>query len=120
LLLKPPPNDSSVSLIHKISEFYKNIYLLGPKLPKKDKFGIFLKIENLCLELYQLFITATFEVKDNKLPYLKNARIKIEMLKRLLRLTYELNIIKDKQYINLESSLQEMSKMTNGWIKYLN
>ena len=31
---------------------------------------------------------------------------------------YELGLIKNK-YLEFEADLQEISKMTNGWIKYL-
>jgi len=105
--------------LHKIIELYKQIYWLSPKIPKKDKFGIWLKIENICLDLMSLIIAASLESKVNKLPILNSTRIKIESLKRLIRICRELNIIDDKIYIIIESSLQEISKMTNGWIRYL-
>ena len=89
-------------------------------MPKKDKLGIFMKIENICLEVIQLIITAALESKNSKLPLLGTARTKIELLKRLIRIIYELNIIPDNKYLELELDLQEISKMTNGWIKYLN
>ena len=106
-------------LVHKTCELYKKIYLLSPKLPKKDRFGIFLKIENVCLETIDLIIKASLETKINKFPILNSARIKIEILKRLFRIIFELGIIENKKYIDLELDLQEISKMTNGWIKYL-
>lgn len=106
-------------MVHKICEFYKKIYLLSPKIPKKDRFGIYLKIENICLEIISLTIAAALERKENKFQVLNSARIKIEVLKRLIRITRELNIIEEKKYTNLESDLQEISKMINGWIKYL-
>ncbi|MEK7566331.1 MAG: four helix bundle protein [Patescibacteria group bacterium] len=109
----------NASLIHKICEFYKKIYLLSPKIPKKDRFGIYLKIENLCLEVVNLIISAAFETKTNKTLVLNSARIKIEVLKRFFRMVYELNIIESKKYLEFETDLQEISKMTNGWIKYL-
>lgn len=78
-----------------------------------------MKIEALCLEIVSLIITAAFEPRNRKLEILCLARIKIELLKRLFRLTYELKIIGVKFYLDFESDLQEMSKMVNGWIKYL-
>lgn len=93
--------------------------MLSPKLPKKDRFGIYFKIENTCLETLILIITASLESKNGKLLPLNSARVKIELLKRLIRITYELNLIKNNKYVELESDLQEISKMTNGWIKYL-
>ena len=105
--------------MHKIIELYKKIYWLSPKIPKKDKFGIWLKIENIVLDLISLIIAAALEFRTNKLPILNSARIKIETLKRLVRICKELNVINDKYYINLEFHLCEISKMANGWIKYL-
>jgi len=98
---------------------YKKIYLLSPKIPKKDKFGIWLKIESICLEVIDSITAASLEFKTNKLLILNSARIKIELLKRLIRICEELNIIENKNYINLELDLCEISKMANGWIKYL-
>jgi len=106
-------------LAHKFCEFYKQIYLIGPKIPKRNRYGIYLKIENICLETINLLITASLEIRNNKLPILNSVRIKIEVLKRLIRIAYEFNVIGNKKYINLELDLQEISKMTNGWIKYL-
>jgi len=71
--------------LHKIIGLYKQIYLLSSKLPKKDKFGIWLKIENIVLDLISLIIAAALEFKTNKLPILTSTRIKIEILKRLIR-----------------------------------
>jgi len=105
--------------LHKICEFYKKVYLLSPKIPKKDRFGIYLKIENLCLEIMILTITAVFEIKTNKFQILNSARIKIEVLKRLFTIICEIKIVEDKKYLELELDLQEISKMANGWIKYL-
>lgn len=106
-------------LIHKLDEFYRNIYLLGKQIPKRDHFGIFLKIENVLLDIFELVITAALETRINKTIPLNSARIKIEILKRLIRLIQELNIIESKTYLALEADLQEISKMINGWIKYL-
>ena len=112
-------NKFDTPITHKLCEFYKKIYRLSPKLPKKDRFGIYLKIEHNCLEILDLTIESSLEVKANKFNTLNSARIKIETLKRLLRIIYELRLIDDKKYIDLETDLQEISKMSNGWIKYL-
>ena len=56
---------------------------------------------------------------EEKVPLLQNARIKIENLKHLIRICHELKIIEDNQYIFIEHSLQEISKMAFGWLKYL-
>jgi len=106
-------------LVHKVSEFYKQLCAYSSKIPKRARFGVYLKIENICLEILCLILTASFQTKTEKLPTLNTARVQIETLKPLVRITCELKIISQQQYLYLEKSLQEMSKMTNGWIKYL-
>lgn len=71
------------------------------------------------MELITQIIQAVFESKQNKLPILNKSRVDIELLKNLFRIIHYLNIIPAFKYIELESDLQEISKMTNGWIKYL-
>lgn len=88
-------------------------------MPKKDRFGLYLKIETATLETFELCLTASLESKLDKLQYLSSARTKVELLKRFVRMAYELKIIENRKYIDFQSDLQEISKMINGWIKYL-
>ncbi|MEK7600350.1 MAG: four helix bundle protein [Patescibacteria group bacterium] len=88
-------------------------------MSKRDRFGLYVKIESLCLELLDSLIAAAFESKVNKRPILASARVKIEILKRLTRLAYSIKAIDLKKYTRLETELQEISKMTSGWIRYL-
>lgn len=107
-------------IIHKIEEFYRKFYSLGKKISKRDRFGIYLKIEGVVLEIFELTISAALETKNNKLPLINSARVKVEVLKRIIRTTAELKIIESKDYIELESELQQISKMINGWRNYAN
>ncbi|MEK7565315.1 MAG: four helix bundle protein [Patescibacteria group bacterium] len=106
-------------MVHRITEFYKQVYILSNRIGKRDKFGIWLKIENICLEIVRLMIKTALSSKPNKLSLLDSVRTEVEVLKRLLRIANELLIIQIKIYLKLESDLQEISRMTNGWIKYL-
>jgi hypothetical protein len=78
-----------------------------------------LKIENLLLEIIDTVLTAAFQNKNSKLPTLNSARIKIEVMKRMIRLAGELNIVENANYLELEKDLQEISKDTNNWIRSL-
>jgi len=57
--------------------------------------------------------------RKNKRASLERLRINIEVIKNLVRLENELKIIKDKKYLALSADLLEISKMVNGWLKYL-
>jgi hypothetical protein len=116
----PPPNQNlNIPLFHKLDILYQTLYRIGTHLPKRDKLGIWTSIETQCLEIITLVITAAFTAPPEKQEMLAKARIHTEIIKRLIRSAHELRIIQEKTYISLQSSLQEISKMIYGWIRYL-
>lgn len=100
-------------------KLYAYIYLIGNKLPKRDKLGLHSHIEKEFLKTLSSLIQASLESKNEKSIVLKKARIQIEILKQLIRTEYEIKIISEKIYFKIEENLQEISKMTNGWLKYM-
>lgn len=68
----------------------------------------------------QDIISAALESGNRKTPILSAARTRIELIKRLVRLMSELHIVQENWYVTIESELQEISKMLNGWIRYYN
>ncbi len=109
---------SDLPIVHKITEFYKDVYKLGMQLPKRDKFGIQLKIEENCLTMLELSIEAALKTKEEKKLFLQQLRSKAEILKHLIRTAHELKIFDQKVYIILEGKLQEISKMAYGWMQH--
>ncbi len=95
------------------------MYQTGNKLTKRDKLGIHTHIENITLEIINNIISASFANRQSKLVSLEKTRTSLEVLKHLVRTEYELKIINDKTYFRIEGMLIEISKMTNGWIKYI-
>ena len=119
MTIKPPPQEVSVPIVHKISELYKSLYALGKKIPKRDKFGIHLKIEGVCLDCLTLSIEAALSPRSEKAQILKSLRVKIDVMKKLIRILYEIGAINFNTYISIEKLLQEISKMATGWIAYV-
>jgi len=88
-------------------------------MPKQNKLGIHKIIEKYSLNILAILIDSALRSRQNKQETLNQARRDIEVLKHLIRLEYELGIIKEKSYINLASMLENISMMTTGWIKSL-
>jgi len=102
-----------------MTSFYKGVYIMCKKLPKHDRFGIGKNIEDSCLACLNLMIEAALSSKEIKKDIIQKARIKIEVLKKLITLLEELKIIDYKKCMGLQDQLQEISKMTFGWIDSL-
>ncbi len=67
----------------------------------------------------ELTIEARFLVAKNKIRVLEITRIKNEVLKHTIRTEYEFKIINEKEYLRLAGQIVEISRMINGWIRYL-
>lgn len=94
--------------------------MLSKQLPKSDKLGIAAEIEKIMLSMHELTITAALSPKSDKIPHLQSIRIKTDVLKKMIRLMFDLKIIDDKKYFVLQLDLQEISKEATNWQNYLN
>jgi four helix bundle protein len=106
-----------IPVFHKTYELYKFFYQLVAHFPKKDRYSIGQKIENGMLGLIEDIVTASQLSKSEKVPTLQGASIKLDVLKVLIRCCKDLKIIDNKNYLLLESKLQEIGRMLGGWIK---
>ena len=86
-------------------------------MPKRDKLGIHKIIEEKCIIILSNAIDSALSSKDTKILLLRKLRRDIETLKHLIRMEYELNIIKEKTYLSLAHMLQDISMMATGWYK---
>jgi len=110
--------NANILIVHDITELYKKIYKLNQRVSKRNKFGIFLKIENACLEIMSLAIKSAFTAKGDKEKFISQLRVMVELLKNLVRVAYELDILDKNTYIDIQIDLQKISKMGLGWLKY--
>jgi four helix bundle protein len=106
-----------IPVFQKTYELYKFFYQLVAHFPKKDRYSIGQKIENGMLGLIEDIVTASQLSKSEKVPTLQGASIKLDVLKVLIRCCKDLKIIDNKNYLLLESKLQEIGRMLGGWIK---
>jgi len=102
-----------------LAEVYKETYRLGKKVSKRERFGLYARIEAAALECWTLSIEAALTEKSTKDAVLKKLRIAINVTKQLIRVAQELQIINDKNYFILQEKLVEASKMAHGWLAYM-
>jgi len=86
-------------------------------MPKRDKLGLHKTIEEKCIIILSSSIESALSSRNSKAESLGKLRKDIETLKHLVRMEYELNIIKEKTYLFLAHILQDISMMATGWHK---
>lgn len=85
--------------------------------PRKDRYALGQKCETTLLEILEAVVLASSLSKQEKLPVLKKASSKIDILRILFELGKDLKIIENKKYQILETGLSEIGRMFGGWIK---
>jgi len=102
-------------LFQKSYDTYKSIHDLIKKYPKNERYSLGEKSERLCLNIIEEIIIASRSKREWKIPNIEKALIKSELLKIFIRLAYETHCMNEKQYLAIESALQEIGRMLGGW-----
>jgi len=114
------PSWQDTPIFVKTYELYKNFYVNLSSFPRKDRYTLGQKCETVLLDLLESIIIASNLSKQDKLPILRKASLKIDLLRTFFRLGKDLKIIENKKYIDFENSVSEIGKMIGGWIKTTN
>ncbi len=86
------------------------------KFPKSQKYLLGDRIETTLLDIMDLLIQAVYT--KNRASFLKDANLKIEKLRYLIRLTMDLKYLSIKQYEYASKCLNEIGSEIGGWLKY--
>lgn len=98
-------------------DFLKWLFLTTEKFPKKSRFTIVNKLDNLAINILDQIIEARYSKK--KLFIVKNINLEVEKLRVLLRISFELRFMPVKSYEYSMRQLYEAGSMAGGWVKYL-
>ena len=72
-------------------------------------------ITNIFIESIEAIVTASFLMREQKLPYIRLAIRKIDTLKIFLMMLWETKSSDNKKYITLSERIDEVGKMLGGW-----
>ena len=109
----------STPLFQKVYDLYRLLHLYHDKIPKPKRYTIWQKCESATLDLLEALIATSHLSGEKRLGSLRLMSQKIDLLKVLTRLAKDTQTIDIKKYITIETLLQEIGKMTGGWIKFV-
>lgn len=110
---------SKETIIQKVYDLLKFAIPVLNKYPRNQKFTLADRIQNQFSDLLELYIDAYYASSSKKKPLLQQANIQLEKLRHYLRLSYELRLISSNKYQEFATRLNEIGKMTGGWLKSL-
>ena len=110
--------DSRLIIYEKSMELIYYSKNLLNKYPKSERFDLCTDIKKSCYHILEL-VTRAWKTSSNqkRLEYLEDADIEIVILKSLIRASYKLKYITDKNYMSWNNNVTEIGKMIGGWIK---
>lgn len=114
----PPKKNNftlDIPIFAKLYDFYKNLSARIPSFPKTKRYTLGQKLENVTLDIFELLI-AIPNAKE-KVELLLQISTKLDLLKILLRFAKDSQALKDKNYIELQATLQKVGRMLGGWIR---
>jgi hypothetical protein len=105
-------------ILSQLSVIYELSHKLVFSFPKHERYALGEKIENSLLQAIELSIIGNGANKYEKEKILLKLNSKLELLKVLFRIALNCKIIETKTYLEFSGKIQEIGKMTQGWIKY--
>jgi hypothetical protein len=117
-ILKGPPQDMAAKedVITRTSDFIKWFLPKVEKMPRNFKFLFGDRMLQLQLDLLEDLIEAYYS--REKVKPLTAANLRIEKLRRLLRISTEMQWISLPQFEFATRELNEIGGMTGGWIRH--
>src|SRR4030042_3610011 len=102
-------------IFQKTYDLLIRIYREVHNFPREYKYGLGENLKTASLEILDWIIIANSA--ENKIPYLKKVSQGVDKLRIYVRLCYSLNIISSNKYEVLSKSVDEIGRMTGGWLK---
>ena len=106
-------------VLEKSKATYKKWIEVHRNIERTVKFGLGTKIDNLFLDLLESLRRAIYTPINKKIILLEEASDKIDSLRFFLQLLWEAHLISNKQYILLETDIDDLGRIVGGWKKGL-
>jgi hypothetical protein len=108
-------NEDDLTLFVHWKEFIEWLFAHTEKFPRKVRFSLSVRIENLALDVMEDLIEARYS-KDKK-AILQHANILLEKLRIMLRLTHTMRHLSNQSYEHACKRINEAGRMLGGWLK---
>lgn len=101
----------------------KDTYNLWQKIlthfPKQNRYTLGNKIDEVFLLAIEYCFLASYANRETKIIHLERCISRIDLLKLLLQLAWEIQALDTNKYSALSTELQEVGRMLGGWRKGL-
>lgn len=87
--------------------------------PKANRFTLGSKIDNIFLNAIEYCFLASYSAHAEKIVLVDQCIARVDLLKLLLQLAWDMKALDTKKYMHLSEYLAETGRMLGGWRKQL-
>ena len=87
--------------------------------PKANRFTLGSKIDDIFLLAIEYCFLASYSTTGEKITIIDRAVSRVDLLKLLMQLAWEIQALDTKKYTHLSERLVEIGKMLGGWRRQL-
>ena len=106
-------------ILQRLIELYKLWQQYLVHFPTTSRHTLGARIDTLLIEIAEALFSGSFLTGYQKLTLIERASVKLDSVKFLLRLAWEIKALHEKRYILLSTYLDKIGKMLGGWLKQL-
>jgi four helix bundle protein len=107
--------DETVPIFIEWYDFLKWLFITTDKFPKKSRFTFTDRINNAALDVLEDLVEARYS--RDKLRILRAANLRLERIRILLRVCFEMKFLSQKSFEHSIRSINVTGRMLGGWIK---
>jgi hypothetical protein len=108
-----------IPVVLKLKDCYGLWQTYLTHFPKQNRYTLGNKIDQVFLNAIEYSFLASYAPKDTKITHLNRCISRVDLLKILLQLAWEIRALDTKKYTALSEQLQEAGRMLGGWRKGL-
>ncbi len=111
---EPPPSPLA-PLLDRWTDFLKWLLQTTDTFPKKARFTLTSRIDNVGLDILDLLTTATYRRASVRTGALEDANLRLTRLRLLLRLAAELGYLSSARHAGALRTIDEIGRILGGW-----
>ena len=108
-----------IPVVLKLKDAYNVWQLYLAQFPKANRFTLGSKIDSLFLDAIEYAFLASYSHTDERRILLNRGISKIDLVKLLLQLAWEIKAVDNKKYAHLSELFAEIGRMLGGWKRQL-
>jgi hypothetical protein len=117
---KPMSQSDSSSILTLMYDFLKYLIPELAKFPRDQKFNTGNRIQNLTHDILDDIVTAYYTgFSDKKIERLREANVKLELLRFGIRLCHDLKLFSNEKYGVISGKINTIGGTLGNWIKKL-